>query len=159
MWSSPIWHLLSNGRERPLNKYICHWELCPITKVPWRIQIGLRVGIVDWKDYNSFQFQKLVCLLIWDLKANEDAVWKMREDYFEQIEWDILFPEERTHSTCSEIFKWSRCLEPCCAKSLQSCLTLCDPMDCSLPGSSVHGFSRQGYWRVGLFRAQVSKLL
>ena len=24
------------------------------------------------------------------------------------------------------------------AQSLQSCLTLCDPMDCSLPGSSVH---------------------
>ena len=28
-----------------------------------------------------------------------------------------------------------------CAKSLQSCLTLCDPMDCRLPGSSVLGFS------------------
>ena len=27
----------------------------------------------------------------------------------------------------------------CCAKSLQSCLTLCDPMDCRLPGPSVHG--------------------
>ena len=27
------------------------------------------------------------------------------------------------------------------AKSLQSCLTLCDPMDCSPPGSSVHGDS------------------
>ena len=27
----------------------------------------------------------------------------------------------------------------CCCKSLQSCLTLCDPMDCSLPGSSAHG--------------------
>ena len=25
------------------------------------------------------------------------------------------------------------------SKLLQSCLTLCDPMDCSLPGSSVHG--------------------
>ena len=25
------------------------------------------------------------------------------------------------------------------AKLLQSCLTLCDPVDCSLPGSSVHG--------------------
>ena len=25
------------------------------------------------------------------------------------------------------------------AKSSQSCLTLCDPLDCSLPGSSVHG--------------------
>ena len=30
-------------------------------------------------------------------------------------------------------------------KSL-SCPTLREPMDCSLPGSSVHGFSRQGYW-------------
>ena len=26
-----------------------------------------------------------------------------------------------------------------CAMSLQLCLTLCDPIDCSLPGSSVHG--------------------
>ena len=29
--------------------------------------------------------------------------------------------------------------EGTCAKSLQSCLTLCHPMDCSSPGSSVHG--------------------
>ena len=29
---------------------------------------------------------------------------------------------------------------PCvCTKLLQSCSTLCDPMDCSPPGSSVHG--------------------
>ena len=27
------------------------------------------------------------------------------------------------------------------AESLQSCLTLCDPMDHGLPGSPVHGFS------------------
>ena len=27
----------------------------------------------------------------------------------------------------------------CFAKSLQSCLTLCNLIDCSLPGSSVHG--------------------
>ena len=26
-----------------------------------------------------------------------------------------------------------------CRQSLQSCLTLCKPMDCSLPGSSIHG--------------------
>ena len=25
------------------------------------------------------------------------------------------------------------------AKSLKSCPTLCDPLDCSAPGSSVHG--------------------
>ena len=29
--------------------------------------------------------------------------------------------------------------ERCCAKSLRSCPILCDPMDCSPPGSSVHG--------------------
>ena len=28
----------------------------------------------------------------------------------------------------------------------QSCLTLCDPMDFSQPGSSVHGVSRQEHW-------------
>ena len=28
----------------------------------------------------------------------------------------------------------------------QSCLTLSDLMDCSLPGSSIHGFSRQEHW-------------
>ena len=27
----------------------------------------------------------------------------------------------------------------CCAKSLQSCPTLCDPIDCNLPGFSIHG--------------------
>ena len=29
-----------------------------------------------------------------------------------------------------------------CAKLLQSCPTLCDPMDCNPPGSSVHGILR-----------------
>ena len=30
------------------------------------------------------------------------------------------------------------------AKSLQSCPTLCDPIDCSPPGSSVHGILQAG---------------
>ena len=33
-----------------------------------------------------------------------------------------------------------------CVKSLQSCSTLCDPMDCSPPDSSVYGVPRQEYW-------------
>ena len=32
------------------------------------------------------------------------------------------------------------------AKSLQSYPILCVPRDCSPPGSSVHGFSKQEYW-------------
>ena len=40
-----------------------------------------------------------------------------------------------------EMTSSSRCLvvEHVCVLSLQSCLTLCDPMDCSPPGSSVYG--------------------
>ena len=34
---------------------------------------------------------------------------------------------------------WAHSMLPADAKSLPLCLTLCDPMDCSLPGSSVHG--------------------
>ena len=42
----------------------------------------------------------------------------------------------------------------------QSCLTLCDPMDCSPPRTSAMGFSRQEYWTgfltllQGIFPAQ-----
>ena len=34
-----------------------------------------------------------------------------------------------------------------CAKSLQSCLTLCDPMDVARQAPLFMGFSRQEYWR------------
>ena len=33
-----------------------------------------------------------------------------------------------------------------CAKLLQSCPTLCDPMDGRPPGSSVHGLLQAKYW-------------
>ena len=38
---------------------------------------------------------------------------------------------DETKSGLKHILKWS--------ETAQSCLTLCDPMDCSLQGSSVHG--------------------
>ena len=41
------------------------------------------------------------------------------------------------------LHRWIACVY---AKSLQSCLTLCDPMDSSLTGSSVHGILWQEYW-------------
>ena len=53
----------------------------------------------------------------------------------------------------------------CSAESLQSCLTLCDPIDCSLPGSSVyeilqgrtHGVGCHGLLQ-GIFPTQGSSL-
>ena len=51
------------------------------------------------------------------------------------------------------------------AESLQSSPTLCDPMDCSLPGSSLHGILQAGIleWVVmlslqGMFPTQGSKV-
>ena len=48
----------------------------------------------------------------------------------------ILYLESEIHiNVCIYVFH----IHMCCAKSLQSCLTLCDPMDGSPPGSSVDG--------------------
>ena len=50
------------------------------------------------------------------------------------------------------------CLVLLPAKSLQSCPTLCDPMDCSLPGFSVHGIlqARTLEWVAISFSTQCS---
>ena len=48
----------------------------------------------------------------------------------------ISIPALQIGSSVSFFFRFHMCMH---AKLLQSCLTLCDPMDCSLPGSSIHG--------------------
>ena len=53
--------------------------------------------------------------------SNLAKVLKSRGEY---SRWQVLTPLERS------------CM---CAKSFPSCPTLCDPMDFSPPGSSVHG--------------------
>ena len=52
-------------------------------------------------------------------------------------------PENGQHPDLVQLDILGQCMH---AKSLQLCPTLCDPMDCSLPGSSVHEFYRQEYW-------------
>ena len=44
------------------------------------------------------------------------------------------------------------------AKSFQSCPTLCDPIDCSLPGSTIHGIfqARELEWGAIVFSERVS---
>ena len=62
--------------------------------------------------------------------------------------WEILEAAEPQNFKTEMLIKQGYTL-PClcaCAKLLQSCLTLCNPMGCSLPGSSVHGILLQEYW-------------
>ena len=61
----------------------------------------------------------------------------------------------------SRIIRWALCSLCVYFKSLQSCLTLCDPMDCSTLGSSVHGILQAkntgvGCWSLlqGIFPTQ-----
>ena len=53
----------------------------------------------------------------------------------------VLCTATQWHSHCC-----STKMHPCVCSVAQSCLILCNSMDCSLPGSSVHGISRQEYW-------------
>ena len=41
-----------------------------------------------------------------------------------------------------QVFESSGLTFLCCCFSIQSCPILCDPMECSLPGSSLHGISQ-----------------
>ena len=45
----------------------------------------------------------------------------------------------RKESDMTEGLNWTECFASEWMKAAQSCPTLCDPMDCSPPGSSAHG--------------------
>ena len=51
-----------------------------------------------------------------------------------------------SHCSCSLCFQDSQQRQETYCVCVQSSLTLCDPVDCSLPGSSVQGFFKQEYW-------------
>ena len=53
----------------------------------------------------------------------------------------LVYPKRMNFTLCK---KW-RSVSPDLQLVTQSNLTLCDPMGCSPPGSSVHGFSRQEF--------------
>ena len=54
------------------------------------------------------------------------------------------FPGKNTGVGCHFLFQCMKVKSE--SEVAQSFLTLSNPMDCSLPGSFVHGFSRQEYW-------------
>ena len=60
--------------------------------------------------------------------SNGLQVWILRGDIFHFL---TLSQGRHILQICLSLLNW--------IKVAQSCPTLCDPMDCSLPGSSVHG--------------------
>ena len=94
-------------------------------------------------EHSNFIILKLYILKIWS------CIWQRgwNGDFFIKIKQfhDLSCIESREILSLQTGFRCA-CMH---AKSLQLCLTLCDPVDCSLPGSSVHGILRQEYW-IGL---------
>ena len=83
----------------------------------------------------------------------------MQETWVRSLGWEDSLEKEMAN--CSSILpvksRGQRSLASCspgvymCVLVAQPCLTLCDPMDCSRPGSSVHGTFQQEYWNWLLF--------
>ena len=62
--------------------------------------------------------------------------------YQAPLSWD--FPGKNTGVGCHFLLQCMKVKSE--SEVAQSCPTLSNPMDCSLPGSSIMGFSRQGHW-------------
>ena len=90
-----------------------------------RIKLIYKIHIILLLVGYCLRFFKLLCLFL-----QKDNI--RRVDLVKVIRENISF--------------WRLFFKLCCCRSVaQSCPTLCGPMDCSPPGSSVHGFSRQEY--------------
>ena len=91
-----------------------------------RIKLIYKIHIILLLVRYCLRFFKLLCLFL-----QKDS-----------IRWVYLVKVVRENSSFWCLF-FKLC---CCCLVAQSCPTLCGPMDCGPPGSSVHGFSRQEYW-------------
>ena len=123
----------SAGKESAYNTETCVQSL--VGRIPWRrerlptpafwprgyhgLSIGSQRGIHDWLTFTFFPEHSFSFLIV--LPSCQSLIPKTLKSYFfflSLIQW-----------VCA-------CVR---AKSLQLCPTLCNPMDCSPPGASVHG--------------------
>ena len=87
-------------------------------------------------------------LLISWLQSPSELSYQGSHNHFRQLKKIQMFRSQhqrlnwfwcRAQEMCIKSLTLVRVVAAAAAKSLQSCPTLCDPMDCSLPGFSVHG--------------------
>ena len=96
----------------------------------------------QWTAGILFFFNSFIGNLIHNLISTE----KISESLVKWISWEIFSYQctnlgiiQNHFITC--LFIKANYSARMCAKLIQLCLTLCNPMDCSPPGSSVHGDS------------------
>ena len=105
--------------------FLCLQRSCCLMSQPpvWTVWLQIRSSS-SWQSW-------LAGTALWSSPSTSPALSSSRWGW-------CLIPAQLVRGIC--VLGWD--LPACvCAKSLQSCPTLCDPMDCSPPGSSVHGNS------------------
>ena len=85
----------------------------------------------DWYDFNFLKFSEAYFVASLFVLGNVSCILEKKRMY-------ILLLSDETFSLYVYVFV--------CVLVAESCPTLCGCVDCSPPGSSVYGFSRQEYW-------------
>ena len=104
-----------------------------------------RIGIAGSYGNSIFSFLRCLFLYMKDKVAGETSLghFIFLSKFWIIISSSVYNVVEEFDASISDLLLYNKVFKNSdlkqCAKSLQSCLTLCNPMDCSLPGSSVHG--------------------
>ena len=124
----------TEGREVP--DLLTCWGQLKIIHAFLFSRIGLKRG--NWAlSHCTFDLASFLCAQNWDQVSTPSInEWNWPKYFLEDENCDRIKGEQ----TASRGFKHRLCSPVlCCA---ESCSTLCDPMYCSSPGSSVHGISQ-----------------
>ena len=115
MWEIWTWSL---GQKDPLEEKVANHSSILAWIIPWTEEPGS-----PWchKKSGTIEYKYNVCVCMPIMNSLSIHLWL--DTYVTSISWLL--------TTAVNISEWS--------EVIQSCPTLCNPMGCSLPGSSVHG--------------------
>ena len=102
----------------------------------------------DTQQKNNFRKEVYLRVIVWESLRDNKHQHILFVPGFKQVETRLpkfsnekfIFQSLANFPVCWQLGGWTYLLCSCLVASV------CDPMDCSLPGSSIHGFSRQEYW-------------
>ena len=97
--------------------------------------------------YSSMILVACILIPIWEIRKQNLT---KKSDLRKALAPDLPYNGCKPMVWFQNVFRFSRggklCSHNIVCLVAQPCPTICDPMDCSLPGSSVHGISRQEHW-------------
>ena len=132
--------------RKPTKKnYIIYWHVLKKVLIFFLIFLTVTGLVTKWKDSLSASSCSTLSEISWtgvylDGKKNvgKDKLMRMLQSFTCPPKQIAICTHLIRFNTWLWLLKLLDCLAWRHAKSLQSCLTLCDAMDCSPPGSSIH---------------------